>query len=151
MLRKSLVGVLGALGRVLTPLDRLLGSLEALLEPPGALLEASWGLLGRSWRLPGASWAPLGPSWAVLEATQNKTKMKSIFEAPKISKKILQPIDLGAFWAPKIDQNRTQNDSKFETIFKSEKNALQERLGAVLGRSWGILEAILGSQYALWY
>ena len=55
------------------------------------------------------------------------------------------------FLEPKIDQNRTQNESKFKMIFKSEKVALQERLGAVLGRSWGILEAILGSKYALSY
>ena len=55
--------------------------------------------------------------------------------------------DLGA----KIDQNRTQNESKFKTIFKSEKVALQEPLGAVLGRSWGILGVILGSNMALRY
>ena len=35
----------------------------------------------------------------------------------------------------KIDQNRTQNESKFKTIFKSEKVAPQEPLGAVLGSS----------------
>ena len=55
--------------------------------------------------------------------------------------------DLGA----KIHQNRTQNESKFEMIFKSEKIALQERLGVVLGRSWDVLEAILGSKFALPY
>ena len=38
-----------------------------------------------------------------------------------------------------------------DKMFKSEKVALQEPLGAVLGRSWGILEAILGSKYALPY
>ena len=48
---------------------------------------------------------------------------------------------------PKIDQNRTQNESKFKTMFKSEKVALQEHLGAVLGRSWDVLEAILGAQW----
>ena len=106
-------------------------------EPPGALLEASWGLLGRSWRLPGASWAPLGPSWAVLEAIQNKTKMKSIFEPPKIPKKILDGSFFGSILDAKIDQNGIQNESKFKTIFKSEKNALQEPLGAILARSWG--------------
>ena len=36
------------------------------------------------------------------------------------------------FWEPKIDQNRTQDESKIKTIFKSEKNRLQEPLGAVL-------------------
>ena len=57
----------------------------------------------------------------------------------------------GHFGRPKIDQKRPQNESKFKTIFKSEKVALQEPLGAVLGRSWGILEAILGSQKSLRY
>ena len=46
-------------------------------------------------------------------------------------------------------QNRTQNEFKFKTILKSETVALQEPLGAVLGRSWGILEAILGSKKRL--
>ena len=58
---------------------------------------------------------------------------------------------MGRLWAPKIDQNRTQNESKFKTIFNSEKVGLQEPLGAVLGRSWGILEVILGSILALRY
>ena len=52
--------------------------------------------------------------------------------------------DFGAIWGsksvsmgPKIDLNQNQNEFKFKTIFKSEKEALQEPLGAVLGRSWG--------------
>ena len=150
--------LLGALGRVLSPLDRLLGSLEPLLEPPGALWEASWGLLGYSWRLPGVSWAPLGPSWAVLEATQNKTKMKSIFEPPKIPKKkldlkffcsILGPF--GTILEDKPSPNRTPRRVKFSNDFQKQKNALQEPLGAVLGRSWGILGGILGLQESLRY
>ena len=36
-------------------------------------------------------------------------------------------------------------------MFKSEKVGLQEPLGTVLGRSWGILEAVLGSPSALRY
>ena len=56
---------------------------------------------------------------------------------------------LGGIWAPQIDQDGLQNESKFKTIFKSEKVALQEPLGAVLGRSWGILGAILESKCAL--
>ena len=58
MLRKSLVGVLGALGRVLSCLERLLGSLGALLEPPGASLAAS--LLGPLKALWGGSPGRLG-------------------------------------------------------------------------------------------
>ena len=62
------------------------------------------------------------------------------------------PLAYGAqFGRPKSTQNGTQNESKFKTMFKSEQVALQEPLGAVLGRSWGILEAILGSKYALPY
>ena len=57
----------------------------------------------------------------------------------------------GACWDPQIDQNRTQNESKFKTSFKSEKVALQEPLGAVLGRSWGVLEVILGPEIAFSY
>ena len=131
--------LLGALGRVLSPLDRLLRSLEALLEPPGALLGASWGLLRHSGGLPGASWAPPGPSWAVLEAIQNKTKTKSIFEPQKIPKKILLPSFFGSILDAKIDQNRIQNESKFKTIFKSEKmlfKSLLEPSWADLGAFW---------------
>ena len=57
----------------------------------------------------------------------------------------------GLIWDAKIDQNRPQDESKFKIIFKSEKVALQEPLGAVLSRSWSILEAILGSKIALRY
>ena len=71
-------------------------------------------------------------------------------QLPDLSTQNLAPL-WGTFWEPKIDQNRTQNDSKFKTIFKSEKIALPERLGAVLGRSWGVLEAILGLQISLRY
>ena len=38
--------------------------------------------------------------------------------------------------AARAIQNGIQNGSKFKTMFKSEKVALQDRLGAVLGRSW---------------
>ena len=92
--------LLGTLGRVLSSLERLLGSLEALLEPPGALLGASWGLLRHSGGLPGASWAPLG-SWAVLEATQNKIKMKSFLNPQKRSQLILPGFFFAPLWTPK--------------------------------------------------
>ena len=46
----------------------------------------------------------------------------------------------------KIDPNRSQNDSKVKTMFKNEKIALQPLLGAILGRSWGTLEVIVGSK-----
>ena len=63
----------------------------------------------------------------------------------------LHPLFWEGIWAPKSDQNWTQNETKFKTIFKSEKNALQERLGAVLGRSWSFWEAILDPKFALPY
>ena len=52
---------------------------------------------------------------------------------------------------PKIDQNRTQKDSKIKTIFKSETVALQEPLGRLLNRSWAVLDGILASPKALRY
>ena len=59
------------------------------------------------------------------------------------------------FWAPqrtpKSTQNGTQNATKFKTMSKSEQITLQEFLGAVFGRSWGILEAILGTKIAVRY
>ena len=58
---------------------------------------------------------------------------------------------LGGIWEPKSTKMGAQNESKFETIFKNEKNALQEPLGAVLGRSWGILGGILGLSESLRY
>ena len=60
-----------------------------------------------------------------------------------------------SFWdsqgKPKSNQNDTPNESRFEPIFKSEKHALQEPLGTVLGRSWDILEAILGYEKVFSY
>ena len=141
VLRKSFVGVLGSSWH-------LLGSLEALLEPPGALLGASWSLLGRSWGGLRASWDPLGPSW---RRSKTRQKQRAFLNPQKIPQKILHPKFFGPILSAKIDQNRTQNESKFKTIFKSEKNALQEPLGAVLGRSWGILGGILRLQKSLRY
>ena len=58
---------------------------------------------------------------------------------------------MGPYWSAKIDQTRIPNQSKLKTVFKSEQVARQEPLGAILGRSWGISEAILGSKFALRY
>ena len=82
---------------------------------------------------------------------RKKTNFKRFQHRTMCSGGGLPPSFWGGIWEPKIDQNRTQDESKFKTIFKSEKVALQEPLGAVLGRSWGILGAILGSQIALRY
>ena len=132
----------------MSPLDRLLGSLEVFLEPPGALLAASWSLFGRSWGGLGVSWAPLGPSWGGLGASwgllgaswaalgrlkcdKDNMPQKDQLPDPQTSSR---PSTWDSILGPKIDQNRTQNESKIKTIFKNEKVALQEPLGAVLGR-----------------
>jgi len=126
----------------------LLGSLQTLLEPPGVLLGASWGLLGCSWGGLEGFLGPLGRLLDPLESSwrrsKTRQKQKAFLNPQKCFKKSCIQYFLSPFWEPKIDQNGTQNESKFNTIFKSEKNALQEPLGAVLGRSWGILEVILG-------
>ena len=47
---------------------------------------------------------------------------------------------------PEWSQNRTQDGPKSKTKTKSKKEALEDRLGAVLGRSWLVLGAVLGSK-----
>ena len=121
------------------------------MEPPGAFLAASWSLLGPLWALQGGSWDLLGASWAVLEATKTTVEAKKKEERFRERKRTSGVKLTGHILEAKINQNRIQNESKFKTIFKSEKVALQEPLGAVLGRSWGILEAILGFQKSLRY
>ena len=144
----------------MSPLDRLLGSLGplfeppvvllaaswSLFEPPGAVLAAPWSLLRHSWGALGATWAPLGSSWS-----RSKTTLKHHAKTDQLPD--VKKVNLARLWRPilepKIDQNGTQNESKIKTIVKSEKVALQELLGAALGRSRGILEAILASKFAL--
>ena len=46
---------------------------------------------------------------------------------------------------PKTDQNGTKNGPKSKTNLDIEKEALQDRLGVVLGRSWIIFGRPLGS------
>ena len=58
---------------------------------------------------------------------------------------------MAPIFGPRIDQNRIRKASKNKALFKSEKVALQEPLDSVLGRSWGTLEAIFGSQKSLRY
>ena len=135
--RASQQGILDGVLRLMRPSWSLLG-------PSWRPLGAAWGLFGRSRGGLGASWAPLGPSWR-----RSKTKQKC--HAKKEQLCITPPLLFGPILDAKINQNRTQNESKFKTIFKSEKVALQEPLGAVLGSSWGILGAILGSQKSLRY
>ena len=46
------------------------------------------------------------------------------------------------FGEPKWSQNRSQNDTKSKSIFKSEKVRLEDRLGTLLERSWAFLGAL---------
>ena len=118
-------------------------------------MAGAWGLLRESWGLLGCSWGPLGVSWGALGPPWKRSKTNEKPYAKEEQLPDLQkenpPRLWGAIWRPKSIQNGTQNETKFKTIFKSEKVALQEPLGAVLGRSWGILGAILGSGKAFSY
>ena len=92
----------------------------------GALLGESWGGLGPSW----ASWGDLGATfWTV--------HFRIVFFIDFGRQKGAQR---EPFWEPKSTQNGTRNESKFKTIFKHEKIALQDRLGALLGRMWAVLD-----------
>ena len=85
--------------------------------------------LGLSW---GALGVLLGRSWAVLGRSGGAGRFLVDFLS-----------DVGANLAPKrdskSDQNGAQNRPKSKTNFDIEKEALQDRLGAVLGRSWLVL------------
>ena len=101
-----------------------------------------------SWEPLGASWAPFGPTWRWPKPHKNKMPKKDQLPDPSMSNR---PPHLGGFGVPKSIKNATQDESKIQPICKSEKIALQEPLGAVLGRSWGILGGILGPNVALRY
>ena len=131
---------------VSSPLERLLGSLEALLEPPGVLLGTSWAILRHSGGLPGASWAPFGPSWAVLEATQNKTKMKSIFEPQTRAQKAPTIIKFWApFWAPKSTKMAPKPRQNLRRCSRAKKLPFK----TLLEPSWADLEAFWRPSWGL--
>ena len=79
----------------------------------------------------GLSWAVLGRSWGAGRFLDDSLSDFGANLAPKRR--------------PKSDQNGTQNGPKSKTNFDIEKEALQDRLGAVLGRSWADLGLVLGS------
>ena len=136
-------------------MTQLLGCLWAFC----GLLRPSWSLLGRSWRPLGASWGALGGVLGPLGRLLGRLGSDPKRHQDDMPKKVNFQTNFRSqpdICSPpkkeaKIDQNRTQNESKFKMIFKTEKIALQEPLGAVLGRSWGFLEAILGSKIAISY
>ena len=91
-------------------------ALGGVLEGLGAVLDRSWVVLGRhgSFRVILALAVPCGVR------------------------------HLGAQRGAKMSQNRTQDGPKSKTKTKTKKDALEDRLGAVLGRSWVVLGAVLG-------
>ena len=103
-------------GRGRTQLQSPLGS------PINRLLDPSWSALGRSWgrlgALLGLSWGLLGPSWSHLEASEGHRKRKG--EKAK-NTDFLQVFD--GFW-----------------LLGWPPWEARKPLGAVLGRSWGLLE-----------
>ena len=108
------------------------GGPGGLLGTSGGVQEASWGVLGLSGGVRGASWEGLGRSWGDLGATFKAVRFRIDF---LIDFELQKGAKREAFGEPKWSQNRSQNDSKLKTIFESEKNALQDALGPVLGRS----------------
>ena len=82
------------------------------------------------------SWARLGTSWVVrvvLSSTRSARRSNlGRCWGPKGSQD-------EAIFRPKTDQNRCRKRSR-------KKKALEDRLGAVLGRSWVVLGAVLGSE-----
>ena len=55
-----------------------------------------------------------------------------------------EPRHFDAQRGAKMSQNRTQDGPTSKTKMKTKKDALEDRLGAVLGRSWVVLGAVLG-------
>ena len=109
----------------------VLGASEGLLGVSWEVLGGSWGGLGGSWGGLGGSWGALGGSWAVLWRSWGDILSSPIFHiflidfGPRFDR-VWSPKGCpeGGAREPKIVQNRTQNESKFKTIFKSSKNHL---------------------------
>ena len=103
------------------------GVREGFLGHPGRVQEASYVVLGLSGGVRGASWEGLGRSWGVLGATFKAVRFRIDFlidfERQKGAKR-------EAFGEPKWSQNRSKNDSKLKSIFKSEKTLFKTVLGA---------------------
>ena len=53
----------------------------------------------------------------------------------------------GAKGEPRWSQNGTQEAPKSKTKTQMKKDALEDRFGAVLGRSWVVLGAVLGPSW----
>ena len=92
------------------------GGPGAVLGGPGAVREG----LGASWEGLGRSWSDLG---ATFKAVRFRIYFFIDFERRKGAKR-------EAFGEPKWRLNRSQNDSKSKSIFKSETTLFKTVLGA---------------------
>ena len=88
--------------------------------------------------------AVLDRSWAVL-VVMGRFRLNKVGHTP----------DLGQFLEPKRgprwSQNATQEGPKSKTKTKMKKEGFEDRLGAVLGRSWLVLGVVLGSCLVVLY
>ena len=85
-----------------------------------------------------SSWSRLGAILARLGG-----RLGVIFKVPSRG----AASHLGALWRPSWSQNGTQDGPKPKTKTKSKKDALEDRLRAVLGRSWLVLGVVLGPSW----
>ena len=107
--------------------------------------ERSWGPIRSKIRpqiarpLSGDLWAVLGRSWGGLGAQADVWSMLTVIWVPTWLPK-------GAPKATKTEPKTIQNKPKSKTNFDIEKEALQDRLGAILGRSWPHLGVDFGEK-----
>ena len=109
----------------------------------------SWAVFGGSWRGLGRLLEPLGGVWGGLGAVLDRSwAVLVVMGRFRLNKARCTP-DLGHFLEPKRgprwSQNATQEGPKSKTKTKMKKEGFEDRLGAVLGRFWVVLGAILGS------
>ena len=132
-----------------------MGDLGRCFGALGGSWGASWGVLAASWGVLAASWSVLGSSWAVLRASWGPLgRLKSFWtqQAPALGQTYVPKGGQdGAQMGAKVCQNRRQNGPKSKTKTKTKKEALEDRLGAVLGRSWVVLVPSWGQNRALAY
>ena len=81
--------------------------------------------------------AVLDRSWAVL-VVMGRFRLNRAGQAPDLAQ------FLEAKRGPRWSQNATQEGPKSKTKTKMKKEGFEDRLGAVLGRFWVVLGAVLG-------
>jgi len=91
-----------------------------------------WPLGASFWPLGGsflASWKPLGASWVVGVVLRSTGPARHPTWGGSRDPK----------WHPKWDQKRTKDEQKRKSKTKTKKEALEDHLGAILGRSGVVL------------